>query len=118
MYAVGGVRVTAANRNAAFALGDAVAIGAPLAPHHSMIIEGVVNGQAQARGFNNAGGFGGQPTFIWDPNLHDLADPGRWDANDNFMFVNGPAQIRVFSYAIMEPVIRDLVAANAQYFSD
>ncbi len=67
------------------------------APHHSMIVVQKTGAQDLARGFNNAGAFGG-PFMGWDPALRDLADMTRWDPNGNFKGNNGPCEMYAITY--------------------
>ena len=82
---------------ASFFVGDVVFMGTRQAPHHSMVVVQKAGNQALARGFNNAGAFGG-PYMGWDPILRDLADPNRWDSNGEFMGNNGGAPLYAISY--------------------
>lgn len=82
---------------AIFLVGDVLFMGNPRAPHHSMVIVKKTGNQVFARGFNNAGAFGG-PFMGWDPVLRDIADITRWDGDGNFMAINGPCQVHTVTY--------------------
>lgn len=90
-------KITPPIRSSTFSAGDIVFMGARNAPHHSMVVVKVANGQVLARGFNNAGAFGG-PFMGWDQQLRDLADVSRWDATGNFKGNNGPCPLHVVRY--------------------
>ena len=83
--------------NATFMVGDVVFMGRRDAPHHSMVVVQKNGTQALARGFNNAGAFGG-PFMDWDPTLRDLTDITRWDRDGRFMAVNGPCEVYAITY--------------------
>lgn len=106
LYHQGAVRVQPPVTGASFQVGDVVLMGNPQAPHHSMVVVQTSAVVALARGFNNAGAFGG-PYMGWDPLLRDLADPTRWDANGNFRGNNGPAELRRIPYATICQTIPD-----------
>jgi hypothetical protein len=90
--------------------GDVVFMGARNAPHHSMVIVKRQGAQRLARGFNNAGAFGG-PYMGWDPALRDLADPARWTrTGDDFMGNNGGGPLWRLTYADMMHNIPDSLA--------
>ena len=80
-----------------FFLGDVIFMGTQNAPHHSMVIVQKNGIQSLARGFNNAGAFGG-PYMGWDPILRDLTDATRWDSQNRFMGNNGPCMLYSISY--------------------
>jgi hypothetical protein len=90
-------RITPPIKNNSFSPGDIVFMGARNTPHHSMVVVQINNNQVLARGFNNAGAFGG-PFMGWDSVLRDLKDETRWDANGNFKGNNGPCPLHVISY--------------------
>ena len=83
--------------NASFLLGDILCMGSRMAPHHSMVIVQKNGAQVLARGFNNAGAFGG-PYMGWDPVLREITDMGRWDRAGNFMANNGPCELYAITY--------------------
>ena len=62
-----------------------------------MVVVEVFAGRVMARGFNNAGAFGG-PYMGWDRELRNLADIERWDAAGNFKGNNGPCPLYVIRY--------------------
>jgi len=78
-------------------VGDVIFMGNRNAPHHSMVVVEKPGNRVLARGFNNAGAFGG-PYMGWDPVLRDIADLTRWDAQGNFMGNNGPAELHAITY--------------------
>jgi len=80
-----------------FSAGDIVFMGMRFNPHHSMVVVQVTQGKVLARGFNNAGAFGG-PSMAWDPVLRDLADTERWDQDGNFRGNNGAGPLHVIRY--------------------
>ena len=83
--------------NSTFSVGDVLFMGSPQAPHHSMVVVQKNGAQALARGFNNAGAFGG-PLFDWDSTLRDVTDSARWDKQGQFMANNGPSDLYVIPY--------------------
>ena len=86
--------------HATFFLGDIAFFGNRNSPHHSMVVVQKNGIQALARGFNNAGGFGG-PYMSWDPTLRDLTDPARWDGRDEIMCNNGRCELWMISYDLV-----------------
>jgi hypothetical protein len=80
-----------------FSIGDVLFMGNPAAPHHSMVVVEINGEQALARGFNNAGAFGG-PFMDWDSILRDVTDSARWDVQGRFMANNGPSELYAISY--------------------
>lgn len=97
IYSRGIMRVRPPLSAASFLVGDVILMGTRQAPHHSMVVVQKLGNQVLARGFNNAGAFGG-PYLGWDATLRDLADPTRWDQRGNFMGNNGPAEIHSLTY--------------------
>ncbi len=83
--------------HASFLVGDVLFMGQRAAPHHSMVVVAKNGTQAMARGFNNAGAFGG-PYMDWDPALRDMTDPERWDAQGHFRGNNGPCDLYAITY--------------------
>jgi hypothetical protein len=91
-------------RSSTLSAGDIVFMGTRNNPHHSMVVVKVADGQVLARGFNNAGAFGG-PFMGWDKELRNLADKERWDLSGNFKANNGPCPLYVIRY---EQVARNI----------
>ena len=83
--------------HATFLVGDVVFMGDRRAPHHSMVVVQKSGPQVLARGFNNAGAFGG-PYMAWDSALRNLADMARWDAQGCFRANNGPCELYTITY--------------------
>lgn len=95
--------------------GDVIYMGIPQRPHHSMVVvqdnnpapAPLGNANEVARGFNNPGAFGlsagpfgpGAPPMAWDPALRNILDVAHWNANNEFVAVNGAAQIHRIDYA-------------------
>jgi len=95
--------------------GDVVFMGNRKMPHHSMVVVERRSTQRLARGFNNAGAFGG-PFMGWDPTLRDLADASRWTRkirtgeDGDFMANNGRCELWRISYdRIMQNIPDSLV---------
>lgn len=94
--------------HATFLVGDVLFMGNRAAPHHSMVVVQKTGAQVLARGFNNAGAFGG-PFMDWDPTLRDVADMARWDAQGRFKGNNGPCELYAITYnAICQNIPDDL----------
>ena len=91
---------------ATFFTGDILFMGNRQAPHHSMIVVQKNGIQALVRGFNNAGAFGGE-YMEWDVLLRDVTDGNRWDANGQFMAINGPCDLYAITYDVISRNIPD-----------
>lgn len=88
--------------------GDVVFMGIRKAPHHSMVVVQRQGNRRDARGFNNAGAFGG-PFMGWDQQLRDLADPARW-IGDLFKANNGGCELWRLGY---DAIIRNIPTSLA-----
>jgi len=97
IYPRGLIRIRPPFTAGTFLVGDVIFMGDRHAPHHSMVVVQKTGGQVLARGFNNAGAFGG-PFMGWDPALRDIADMTRWDGQGNFMGNNGAAPLHAMTY--------------------
>lgn len=97
IYKQGYARVQPPLNIGSMALGDVLFMGNRAAPHHSMVVVQKKGIQVFARGFNNAGAFGG-PYMGWDPQLRDMSDATRWDSQGRFKANNGPAELYSISY--------------------
>jgi hypothetical protein len=106
LYHAGGVRLT--NPSDTVAVGDVIYMGNPTVPHHSMVVVEVNGPKARARGFNNAGAFGG-PFMQWDPELRDIRDATRWTGNE-YKCINGLAQLHRINYATITSHIPDITS--------
>ena len=97
IYTGGVLRVLEPLSHGSFGIGDAVSMGNFHAPHHSMLVVHKAASSVYARGFNNAGAFGG-PYMSFDTVLRDLSDSIRWNGRSEFMGNNGPAPIHTVSF--------------------
>jgi hypothetical protein len=97
IYNQGYRRIIPPFSHASFFLGDVLFMGQMNNPHHSMVIVQKDGIRAFARGFNNAGAFGG-PYMGWDNTLREITDMNRWDGQNRFMGNNGPYEIYTISY--------------------
>jgi hypothetical protein len=98
-------------------LGDIVFMGDPAAPHHSMVIVQKNATDAFARGFNNAGAFGGAQNVIFGPgapfmgfdvNLRQITKMAYWNQDTGkFRAVNGECLIHRIPFDTLAGIIPD-----------
>jgi len=93
------VRVQPPFSEDSFDAGAVLFMGVLDKPHHSMVVVNWDGTHALARGFNNAGMFGGPSSMVWDSELRDIADLNRWNAAaGQFIGVNGACNVHIIKY--------------------